>query len=92
MKIGKNNGSCCITKLVTIIMIAVICPNTVSGIWDFTRPTNNAAQAALGGIFLGAAAGLSLNYFKGRRGRRDITGNVRLFRLCIRLYLILPIA
>ena len=76
MKIGKSNGSCYIGKLVTVIVIAVVFPNTVTGIWDFTRPTNNAAQAALGGIFLGAAVGLSLNYFKRNRGRRDTTRNV----------------
>lgn len=73
MKIGKHNGSCYITKLVTVIVLAVLFPNTVTGIWEFSRPTNNPLQAAVGGLVLGAAGVLALNYAKGRRGRRDIT-------------------
>ena len=93
MKIGSNNRSCCITKLVKIIVIAVLFPNAVTGIWDFTRPTNNPAQAALGGAFLGAAGALTINWLKnrgnrGHYGKRDLTGNVRLFSLFVSHYLI----
>ena len=78
MKIGINkrrpNG---ITKIVVPLVLVLIAPENVSGIWDFSRPTNNPLQAAVGGIALGAAGGLALSYFKRNRGKRNAVVGVR---------------
>ena len=58
--------------IIFVLILAFIVPENVKCIWDFSRPTNNPLQAALGGIALGAAGGLALNYFKRRRGGRDV--------------------
>ena len=80
MKIGKTKGSCFITKLVTATVLTILFPNTVTGIWDFTKPTNNPLQAAVGGLALGAAGALALDYFKRNRGKRETRESVRLYR------------
>ena len=58
---------------VTILgAIFIVVPNSVSGLfWDFTRPTDNAGQAALGGAFLGASGALTVCWLKGNCGSRN---------------------
>ena len=79
MKINLNNRrSNVITKIFFALVLILLSTENVSGIWDFSRPTNNPLQAAVGGIALGAAGGLALSYFKRRRGRRDAEVGVRI--------------
>lgn len=60
-------------KLVVLIAICLFTVQAVAGLfWDFTRPTNNAGQAAAGGAFLGAAGLLTLCWVKDNcRGKRE---------------------
>ena len=62
-----------IFKLVVPITICLFTIQAVAGLfWDFTRPTNNAGQAAAGGAFLGAAGLLTLCWVKDNcRGKRE---------------------
>ena len=82
MKITLNNRRSNVTKIFFALVLILLSTENVSGIWDFSRPTNNPLQAAVGGIALGAAGGLALSYFKRRRGRRDAEVGVRI-KICI---------
>ena len=68
-------------KISVSIVICLIVTQSVYGLfWDFSRPTNNAGQAAAGGAFLGAAGILTLCWVKDNcRGKRetDAANNVR---------------
>ena len=63
-----------VSNLVVPISICLFTIQAVAGLfWDFTRPTNNAGQAAAGGAFLGAAGLLTLCWVKDNcRGKREI--------------------
>ena len=67
-----------IINIAILVAILMVVPNIVSGLfWDFSQPTNNNAQAAAGGAFLGAAGILTLCWIKdtcNRRGKRDTDG------------------
>ena len=79
MKISINKRHSLVSKIVIVVVFALIAPENVCGIWDFSRPTNNPLQAAVGGLALGAAGALAVNYFKRGRGKRDADFGVRNF-------------
>ena len=63
-------------NITLLVLLSIVGPQIVLGLfWDFTNPTSNSGQAAVGGAFLGAAGVLSLCWLKGncgsRRGKRD---------------------
>ena len=71
-------------KVAVTSFICIFIVQSVSGLfWDFSRPTNNAGQAAAGGAFLGAAGLLTLCWVKDNcRGKREtdpsnnVSGNI----------------
>ena len=81
-----------IFKLVVPITICLCTIQAVAGLfWDFTRPTNNAGQAAAGGAFLGAAGLLTLCWVKDNcRGKReaDHSKNVswNKYKICLDIF------
>ena len=75
MKLGANSKCSVIQKFVTLMVIVVVTPGSANPIWDFTKPTNNVAQAAVGGLALGAAGALALSYLKGSGGRSRSRGH-----------------
>ena len=59
-----------------LVFLSIVGPRIVLGLfWDFSSPTSNSGQAAVGGAFLGAAGLLSFCWIKGgcggNRGKRD---------------------
>ena len=75
MKLGAQSKCSIIGKFVTLMVIGVVVPGSANPIWDFTKPTNNVAQAAVGGLALGAAGALALSYLKGSGGRSRSRGH-----------------
>merc|ERR1712080_428265 len=75
MKLGAHSKCSVIGKFVTLMVIGVVVPGSANPIWDFTKPTNNVAQAAVGGLALGAAGALALSYLKGSGGRSRSRGH-----------------
>ena len=75
MKLGTHSKCSVIGKFVTLMVIGVLVPGSANPIWDFTKPTNNVAQAAVGGLALGAAGALALSYLKGSGGRSRSRGH-----------------
>ena len=86
MKISCTKKHSIVSKVVVVVVFVLIAPENVCGIWDFSRPTNNPLQAAVGGLALGAAGALAVNYFKRGRGKRDADIEVRNFVLHILHY------
>ena len=75
MKLGTHSKCSVVGTFVTLMVIGVIVPGSADPIWDFTQPTNNVAQAAVGGLALGAAGALALSYLKGSGGRSRSRGH-----------------
>ena len=75
MKLGSHGKRNVIGKFVALVVIGVVVPGSANPIWDFTKPTNNVAQAAVGGLALGAAGALALSYLKGSGGRSRSRGH-----------------
>ena len=61
MKLGAHSKCSIIGKFVALMVIGVVVPGSANPIWDFTKPTDNVAQAAVGGLALGAAGALALS-------------------------------
>ena len=74
MKLGAHSKCSIIGKFVALMVIGVVVPGSANPIWDFTKPTDNVAQAAVGGLALGAAGALALSLL-GSGGRSRSRGH-----------------